>query len=136
MYSRLISDRDGVDRVALAVHELLENAVKYAQGGDTGLWVEVFEEGGRLIVSVTTRNQANGRNAAVLREMLEELNQGKDPIEAYQDAMRRSLRDNDSSRLGLARLRAEAGMTLAVEEGPNGTLALVATTEITLDSTP
>ena len=134
LYERLIQDPEGISRVALAVHELVENAVKYSQGGSTGLRVEVFERGGSLGVAVTTRNMASREHAGVLRTMLEELNRGTDPFEAYHQAMLRSLTDEDSSRLGLARLRAEAGMQLSIEEGLDGELALVARTEVALEA--
>lgn len=132
-FGRMLSDREGIDRVALATHELLENAIQYCHGGETQLEIGIFEADAKLLVVIKTKNRAGAEDAEVLRRTLDELSAAGDPFEKYQEAMRRSLQEHDTSRLGLARLHAEAGVTMMVETEPDGSLALVASTFVELE---
>src|SRR5947209_8429255 len=40
-YQRFLSDPDATSRLALATHELLENAVKYSKDGETTIRIEL-----------------------------------------------------------------------------------------------
>ncbi len=131
-YERMLTDQEGIHRVALATHELLENAVKYSSDGEATIRIQVDQAGSKAIVTIRTRNRTDPTNAAVLRRMLTEPSSG-DPFEMYQDAMRRSLLDGEGSRLGLARLRAEADMHMVLEAGPVEEVRLLATTQMLLE---
>ena len=132
-YERMLIDREGIDRVALATHELLENAVKYSSDGETSLRIQIDQIGPKAIVTIQTRNLATAENAKLLQRIVTELEAAEDPFEMYQDVMRRSLLDGDGSRLGLARLRAEAEMRMKIEPGPADEIRLLATTEVALE---
>ena len=67
-YARIIEDADASGRLALATHELLENAAKYATGGETALYVELDRKAGAI--SVRTRNQTNPQHISVLTPKL------------------------------------------------------------------
>jgi anti-sigma regulatory factor (Ser/Thr protein kinase) len=48
-YQRFLSDADGTSRVALATHELLENAVRYSKDGETTIRIEVEHSSPKLV---------------------------------------------------------------------------------------
>lgn len=135
-YEQMLQDRDGIDRVALATHELLENAVKYSSDGETTIRIQIDFAGSKAVVNIRTRNKADSENALVLRRILQELDATEDPFEMYQETMRRSLLQGDGSRLGLARLRAEADMRVSLEPSPPDEIHLLAITEVTAEASP
>ncbi len=111
-YTRMIDDRDAVSRVALATHELLENAVRYSVDGETKVRIEVLagEPGKRVLVR--TWNRTNTKHEGVVRAMFDAMTAAPDPFLHYQDLMRRTAKVTNASGLGLARIRAEAEMAL------------------------
>src|SRR5260370_19276427 len=56
-YAKVVVEPDTVQRLALATHELLENAHKYSNDGDVALFVECDIESGA--VSARTMNRAS-----------------------------------------------------------------------------
>src|SRR5262245_45075185 len=80
-FSRLFRDREMTSRVAIATHELLENAAKYSRGGETSLCVEVSEAGA---FCVCTRNRATRENVAKVGAYVEEMQAAGDPFDYYQ----------------------------------------------------
>ena len=110
-YDEIIDDREMSERVALATHELLENAVAYATDGETSVRVEVHPE----YLAVRTWNRAKPERLAELKAMIDELHATKDPDRYYQAMMEKTAFRNDGSGLGLARIRAEADMTITYE---------------------
>lgn len=112
---RILADQELSGRLAIATHELLENAVKYSLDGETHLRVEVApaHARGAPAISVSTRNRADGRHVTTLRGYLDELRASSDPEAYYHQRMRRAVRDNSASQLGLARVYAEAAMQLS-----------------------
>jgi len=110
-YDEIIDDREMSERVALATHELLENAVAYAVDGETSVRVEVHPE----YLAVRTWNRANPERLAELKEMIDALHASDDPDRYYQAMMEKTAFRNDGSGLGLARIRAEADMTITYE---------------------
>src|SRR5262245_22649655 len=58
-YERILGDPDTVSRLALATHELLENAVKYSTDGATTLCISVDPKDGARFVSIRIRNRAS-----------------------------------------------------------------------------
>lgn len=102
-------------QVALASHELLENAVLHASDGQTEVHIEIEMQGGGQTVCIRTRNAASPENLDVLRAAFAELEAATDPEAYYQAMMRRTAKLTEGSGLGLARIRAETGMSMTLD---------------------
>ena len=114
LYRRILQDGNLSGRVAIATHELLENAVKYTIDGPTYLRVEVImPTDGARAVSIQTRNRADERHVSTLLGYLGEIRASDDPDAYYLQRMRQAARDTQVSQLGLARVRCEAEMQLS-----------------------
>jgi signal transduction histidine kinase len=110
-------------RVELVVHELVENAIKYAMPEEDR--VEVDVQGGPHEFAVTVCNRSSGEHIGTLLGVLAELERS-DPAEAYATAMRRcAAMDSGSSGLGLARIAYEAKVRL-VADYHHGAMRMVA----------
>jgi hypothetical protein len=107
-YSRLLEDEDTISRVALATHELLENAVKYSTDRESRIRVDFVSEG----LVVRTWNQAAADTLVQLKQAFADMAAEPDPVVHYYSLMVRNARRTNGSGLGLARIRAEAEMTL------------------------
>jgi hypothetical protein len=101
--------------VALATHELLENAVRYSTDGETTVRIEVTRRPGHKQVAIRTWNRSEQAHIAFLEQLFAEMKQDMDPFDYYQLLMRRNAKRQGGSGLGLARIRAEAEMELAYE---------------------
>jgi len=112
-FEKLVGDPDAVFRVSLAVHELLENAAKYAVGDTTGLTVHFESNGSAAKIKLT--NQTTPEHIARLRASIDEIQSSKEPFALYQTLMRRTFGVPDESGLGLARIRAEGELNLSLE---------------------
>lgn len=110
-YNRMLGDRDTSERVALATHELLENAIAYASDDETGVRVEL--DGDRVIVK--TWNRTSPERLESLKAVIDTMNRAPDPDAYYQELMTRTAYRSDGSGLGLARIRAEADMAVTYE---------------------
>jgi hypothetical protein len=99
------------EQLALATHELVQNAIANAVTPDIELKLEVDEVGDRVQVSVS--NDAHPEQIDVLRTRLERAQSHADPLQAYVAAMS----EDPTSRggIGLARIRFEAALDLALE---------------------
>jgi two-component sensor histidine kinase len=125
---RLLQDPDSVFRVAMVVHELLENAAKYAIDGKAQLSVRVEPRGdGDWRASVRLKNETTEPHVARLRRLVDEMNASEDLFALYQTLMRRNTRGTGESGLGLVRIRAEAEMELGVEVVSERTVVIAAT---------
>jgi len=122
-YDEVIGDPDMVSRLALATHELLENAVRYSTDGETiiRIYIVPTDDGDELTIRM--ENRAEERHHATLGELFEEMNAAEDAMDHYCGVMRRNAKREDGSGLGLARIRAEAEMSLDYEvEGDRVTI--------------
>jgi hypothetical protein len=105
---------DDCARVALATHELLENAVRHATDGDTCLRVTADPAADSWLVTILTRNVALPEQVARVRQILAHLS-GTRAADAYAKMMNESAMTPIGSGLGLARTRVEAEMDLLCE---------------------
>jgi hypothetical protein len=114
-YAPVLEDEDLTSRMALATHELLENAVKYAVTGEAEIWIAVEAATGGPRVVIRTSNRATPENLRTAADAFAEMNESADPFDYYQRVMRRSAKRNEGSGLGLARVRVEAEMSLTCD---------------------
>jgi hypothetical protein len=117
-YEGVISDRDTLERLVMAAHELLENAAKYRAGGVCQLHVGRQIRGGvdHALVSVT--NEIDRARMDDLKALSAEIDGGDDP-DIYGRILRRASERKVGSGLGLARIRFEGEMELRVSfDGP------------------
>lgn len=110
----VVRDADLASRLAMAAHELLENAIKYAQNRERLVTLQLCAESDRK-VHVTVRNVSSEELVAPLRERLQALADAKDPVAHYYQLISSSMQSDTGSGLGLARIRAEGNMELSCE---------------------
>ena len=112
-YDQIVEDAELTSKVAMATHELLENAVRYSTDGHTRLQVGIRHDGPRTyIVTIDTTNRTKKKHVDHLSALMEEMQGASNADDFYQVLMRRSLGRKNESGLGLGRIRAEAEMTV------------------------
>ena len=106
----------------MAASELLENAVKYAEGEETRVRVSLSSNSSEVSISVS--NKANKEAIDALRAIWGSVMTG-DPLEAYLKMMREAAtRSDGKSQLGLVRIRYETGGAMSLKaEGDVVTIA-------------
>jgi hypothetical protein len=129
-YDRTLCDPDATSRVALATHELLENAVKYSRDGRAKVRIEVTGVADRVRVRIRTKNRAEPADAEHIQRTIDEMT-SMDANVYYLSLMRKNASRTDGSGLGLARIHAEAEMAMSVR-CRNGTITVSAETEVLL----
>jgi anti-sigma regulatory factor (Ser/Thr protein kinase) len=99
------------EQLALATHELVQNAILNASTPDIELKLEVDRGRERVMLSVS--NHARADSIDVLRARLDKAQSHPNPLDGYVAA----LREDPESRggIGLARIRFEAALDLALE---------------------
>jgi hypothetical protein len=106
------------DKVAMAISELLENAVKYGDSQEVGrvnnihIQLDTFKDEKKAVFFI--ENTSKPENIDVLKEQLKIVNKGN-PKEMYVSKIKTSLLSEDKSQLGLARIRYEAGGKIFLE---------------------
>jgi anti-sigma regulatory factor (Ser/Thr protein kinase) len=128
-YQRFLFDPDGTSRVALATHELLENAVKYSKDGETTIRIEV-EQTKPKTVRVILRNRAEPANIAAIREIVDGISKADDAFAFYQQLIVKKAKSKEGSGLGLARICAEGEMKVAYEVLEGDMTVISATTQV------
>jgi hypothetical protein len=113
-YTRILADPDMVSRLAVAAHELLENAAKYSGRGPSTLSIGVAAQPPHE-VSVSVASPVDHSHVDTLKETIAELSTASDPAAVYQRYLARAARRTEGSGLGLARICVEAGMRLRLE---------------------
>lgn len=132
-YERLLTDSEVAQRVALAAHELLENAVRYSVDGETSIRLEVKREGPSPTFIIRTRNRTTPDNARTLQSLLEEIQTSGNADAHYMTLLHRStLPANVDVRggLGLGRVASEAEMDLSCKIIEGGMVELSARTRV------
>src|SRR6185503_14896816 len=105
-------DGDLVCRLSLSAHELMENAVKYAEGPFA--WLRLHVDPARGMAGMVLANDASEAHVAELRRSFSEIQALSDPFGYYCELMRRAA-GRPGSKLGLGRIVAEAEMALSLE---------------------
>jgi Uncharacterized protein conserved in bacteria len=118
------TDNGRGDKIAMAVSELLENAVKYATGDETdvGVWLNGSEDS----IAVAVTNRASPESIKILQQNWASVMDG-DPLQVYIKKMQEAATRNDSkSQLGLVRIRYETGADMSLDvKGDKVTIKLV-----------
>jgi hypothetical protein len=122
LLSATSEDPEHVAKVAMTVHELLENAVKYGEG-EVRVTVMVDGRGYASRIEVGARTSARGRVEASRR--IDALRDSANRKAHYQALMREAAAKGKSG-LGLARVATEGGMDLSIREVSDA-LVVVAT---------
>ncbi len=133
-YQRTLGDPDGSSRVALATHELLENAVKYSKDGETTIRIEVAASGTPREVTIMLRNRAEEQHIVAIREIVDGVAAAKDAFAYYQQLLIAKAKRREGSGLGLARICAEGEMNIGITVTGEDTIELLATTHVTAEA--
>lgn len=111
LYQRVL-DQGLAARLALATHEVLENAISYGGGREAELRIDI--EGDEL--HLRTWNHAAPDRIEAIKDGIDQLMAASDPDAYYQEQINVSYQRTDGgSGLGLARIRNEANMSLSYE---------------------
>jgi len=104
------------ERVAMAVSELMENAVKYAS--KEGIRLSLTVSGHDPVLKVTVENPADPEAVKTVEALYQRVMTGE-PLATYlQMMLEAATRVEDHSRLGLIRIRCESGCRLRLETEP------------------
>jgi anti-sigma regulatory factor (Ser/Thr protein kinase) len=114
-YDELVNSAELISQLAVATHELLENAVRYSLDGNTTIRIGIRRSPQALRVTIDTRNRASVDSIATMRGVIDEIAAAPDPDAHYLVLMRRSAKRVDGSGLGFGRVRAETGMSVSYE---------------------
>jgi hypothetical protein len=119
---QVLGDAEAASRLALTIHELLENVVKYSTNGGTRTCVDI-EYTPNPHVTIRTYNRTSPANIAELERSFAEMRAAGDPAAYYATVTRRAEADPASkSGRGLARICAEAHMLLDFAIVPEGVM--------------
>jgi hypothetical protein len=129
-YARFLADPDTTSRVALATHELLENAVKYSRDGETTIRIEMLVRETPLRVRILLRNRTELAHIHAIRELVDGMAAAPDPTVFYHQLITKKARRTEGSGLGLARICAEGEMKVSLDVQAGDVVVLEATTVV------
>lgn len=140
LYERVLNDPDTSARIALATHELLENTLRHSVDGNAMLHISVEGpqdaaqdgdrgKGGAQRITIVTRNRATAANIADLTAQAAEMDV-QDANAYLIDLMGRCAERDEDGGLGLARVRAEAEMDIAVKTEGDCVSIIASTTNL------
>ncbi len=113
-FYREFLDGEMSHRLAMATHEMLENACHYSTDRRSELDILLHKLGPAYRVSIRTRNRATDERLAKVRNALDEVVKAEDPFMLYAQLLRRAAKRRDGgSGLGLGRIRAEGDLDLS-----------------------
>lgn len=124
---RLLVDSDGVFRVAMTAHELLDNAGKHSVAGSVLLRFSARFEPEVALVNLSVINEATPSHIERLRERITSIGSAPSAFLHYQKLLRESASRTSNDGLGLARIAAEAEIMLGLEI-KGSTVAVMAST--------
>jgi len=105
-----VGDMEMTSRLHMAAHELVENVLKYGTTPEVGLEFELERGDEQSYVRLRTRNTAAPEQLEEVTRRVTELRAAADPIAYYDQLIRSTASVIGMSGLGLARIRAEAGL--------------------------
>jgi hypothetical protein len=105
-----VGDMETTSRLHMAAHELVENVLKYGTTPEVGLEFELERGELESYVRLRTRNTAAPEQLKEVTRRVTELRAAADPIAYYDRLIRSTASVIGTSGLGLARIRAEAGL--------------------------
>ncbi|MEZ4450673.1 MAG: ATP-binding protein [Nannocystaceae bacterium] len=114
-YTQVLGDHEISSRLAVATHELLENAVAHGRRDEATLAVTVILGEEAFTVEVAIRNESDPDDIREAVRRVESLRGADDVFIHYQDLMVEAAGRTQGSGLGLARIAAESGMELQVK---------------------
>jgi len=103
-------------QVALAVHELMQNAIPHAAGESVDLTLQVDPSSDKIEIAVS--NPASAEQFAEVKARLDRINGEPDPLQSYLRAMAEAPM-NQRGGLGLARVRFESQLDLTISREGN-----------------
>ena len=113
LLDHVLLDPDATSRVAMTIHELLENVFKYSVDGCANVDIAVGDRAEQKVVRICATNRATEDRMHELTQRLDELRCANDPVELYYRIIAQSAKRKEGSGLGLARIRAEGEMDLS-----------------------
>lgn len=105
-----VGDMETTARLHLAAHELVENVLRYGSSPQVGLEFAVEQKGNSSVIRLSTTNTAEPEQLEVVARCVGALRDANDPIAYYDQLIRSTAPLLGQSGLGLARIRAEAGL--------------------------
>src|SRR4051812_18865302 len=111
-FGPILGDQDATGRIAVAAHELLENAFKYSLDGQCSVEITMVERNDHNRLTVRVANRCTPSSAAEVRRLVDLLDQARDPEVVYGELLEQSVLREAGSGLGLARIRTECRMDL------------------------
>jgi hypothetical protein len=131
-FDSVLIDPDASSRVAMTIHELLENVLKYSLDGCAKVDIALDDREHKKVVQIRSTNRASHDHLLELRQRLDELRGPEDPLKIYYRIIAQSAKRKEGSGLGLARIRAEGEMDLSyVIEGDQITILAETPVEVT-----
>lgn len=111
---------DASSRVAMVVHELMENLSKYGAEAPVQLRIEFLPVCDRGNLSITATNRSTPERLRELTRILDELSSTGDPRATYLSYMNSSVKRVEGSCLGLVRIRVEGEMQISYRLSDGG----------------